>query len=222
MVLVLAIRNQRLAVVRRQQAESLPVIPAARALAQVAAGRPHVANLRAGNAARRIRQRFVLVADIGVGGQLIHGDQRADAQPGRGLLDALQFLDALDVHHPLGRVDVVLHEAQEVCAAGQDIRMSPLRRQQPEGLLERCGIGVFEGLHYAFLPSIPKAASTRSGVSGTLGTRTPMALATALPIAAQMAMAGGSPRPMTPRLSFSGRMSMCTTMSPMSSMPASL
>ena len=54
------------------------------------------------------------------------------------------------------------------------------------------------------------------------GTRTPMALATALPIAAQIAIAGGSPSPMTPRLSFSGRMSRCTMISPMSSMPASL
>jgi hypothetical protein len=38
---------------------------------------------------------------------------------------------------------------------------------------------------------------------GIFGTRLPMALATALPTAAQMGTAGGSPKPMTPRLSFS-------------------
>src|ERR1035438_4710750 len=54
------------------------------------------------------------------------------------------------------------------------------------------------------------------------GTRTPIALATALPTAAQIAIAGGSPNPITPRLSFSGRISMYTLISPISPMPGLL
>ena len=142
----------------RQQAEALPVIPAAGALAQVAAHRAHVADLRAGNACRRVGQRFVPGADIGIGGQFFHGDQRADAQPGGGLLDAVEFLDVLDVHHALGRVEVLLHEAEEVRAAGQHVGLSPAGGEQAHGFLNGRRIGKFEGLHYAFLPS--SAAST--------------------------------------------------------------
>ena len=76
-----------------------------------------------------------------------------------------------------------------------------LAREQRHRFLNGRRIGVFKGLHYAFLPS--SALSTCIGVIGIFGTRTPIALATALPTAAQMPMAGGSPSPMTPRLSLS-------------------
>ena len=54
-ILVLAIGNQRLAaLVLRQQPEALAEIPAARPLAQIAADRPHVPDLRAGDSHRRV------------------------------------------------------------------------------------------------------------------------------------------------------------------------
>ena len=53
-------------------------------------------------------------------------------------------------------------------------------------------------LDYA-LPSI--TSSTRAGVSGRNGTRTPMAFATAFEMAAPGETTGGSAKPMTPRSS---------------------
>ena len=53
-------------------------------------------------------------------------------------------------------------------------------------------------LHLLFF----SAARTRSAVSGSVGTRTPMALATALEMAAPGEMTGGSPRPITPCSSY--------------------
>src|SRR5205085_1177843 len=128
--------------------------------------------------------------------------------------------DVLDIDHALGRVQPVLHEGQKVGAPGQDVGLSPLGGEQSHRFLNGGRIGVFEGLHYAFLPS--SVLSTWIGVIGMFGTRTPIALATALPTAAQMPTAGGSPSPMMPRLSFSGRISRCTTISPTSRMPANL
>jgi hypothetical protein len=64
--------------------------------------------------------------DIGVFGELIHGDEGADAYAVGGLLDAFELLDVLDVDHALGRVEVLLHEAKEVGAAGQHVGLSPL------------------------------------------------------------------------------------------------
>ena len=51
------------------------------------------------------------------------------------------------------------------------------------------------------MPPFSSAARTLPGVSGRVGTRTPMALATALEIAAPGEITGGSPRPTTPRSS---------------------
>src|SRR5262249_44940456 len=140
--------------------------------------------------------------------------------PAARLADASQRLDVLDIHHPRGRVNVLLHEADQVRPAGENIHLSPLRAQRPHCLRNRGGIGIREVLHYAFLLSI--AASTRSGLSGIRGTRTPMAFATALPIAVNGLTAGGSPKPTTPRLSCSAVMSRCTITSPISPIPASL
>ena len=136
--------------------------------------------MAAAASAERLRGGF----DVGVLGQFIHGDQRADAHTGGGLLDAFQLLDVLDVHDALGRVQVLLHQAEEVRAAGQHIGLAPLGGEQPHRFLNGCRIGVFKGLHYAFLPS--SVLSTCIGVIGILGTRMPIALATALPTAAQM------------------------------------
>ena len=80
-IAIVAIRNQALAVLHRQQAESLAVIPAARTLAEIAADRPHVANLRAGNAIAAASESDTWRRlHVGVLGQLIERDQRADAK----------------------------------------------------------------------------------------------------------------------------------------------
>ena len=49
-------------------------------------------------------------------------------------------------------------QAEQVRAAGQHIGLAPPRAQQRDGFLNGCRIGIFEGLHYAFLPS--SASST--------------------------------------------------------------
>ena len=49
-------------------------------------------------------------------------------------------------------------QAEQVRAAGQHVGLAPLRAEQSDGFLNACGIGIFEGLHYAFLPS--RASST--------------------------------------------------------------
>ena len=82
----------------------------------------------------------------------------ADAQARRGADYPAQLMDRLDVHHPLGRVQRVFHQADQVGAAGQHVGLAPGSRQQRGGFLEARWIRVFEGLHYAFLPS--SASST--------------------------------------------------------------
>ena len=69
-------------------------------------------------------------------------------------------------------------------------------------------------------PPFARASRTRFGCkTAGIGTRTPMALNTALPTAAAVEMVGGSPMPMTPR---SGMSIMWTMIFGMSSMPPSL
>src|SRR6202012_2898479 len=120
----------------------------------------------------------------------------ADAQPLRRTMDPAQFLHALDVHHALGRVDEILHQADLVRTPGENIRFAPLGAKQRQRFMQGCRICIFEGLHYAILLS--SAAKTRRGVSGTRGALTPMAFATAFAMAAMPPMAHGSPSPTTP------------------------
>ena len=202
-IAVVTIGDQRLAalLVFGQQAEAVAEIPAARALAEVAAHGRHVADLRAGGVFGDGGERRVVLADVGVVGEVGDASQRADAQPGaRVVADAVQTGDRLDVDQALGGDDVVLHEREQVGAAGEQFGSPQFWREQSDGLLFGFGSGVFEGLHAA-PPFFSSAARTRSGVRGRKGTRTPMALATALEMAAPGEITGGSPSPMTPRSS---------------------
>src|SRR5579871_6869290 len=219
-IAIVAVRNQALAVLHGEQSEAAPVIPATGTLAQVAADRSHVADLRTRDAHHRAVQRRKFAANGCVGSKFIERHRRANAQPLPGSMDSAKLLHAFDVHQTFGSVDEILHQADLICAAGENVRFAPLGAKQRQRLVQRCRICVFEGLHYAILLS--SVASTRSAVSGTRGTRTPIALATAFAMAAMPPMAHGSPNPMTPRLSFSSRMSMWTISSPMSPIPASL
>src|SRR5256885_7835810 len=98
---------------------------------------------------------------------------------------------------------MLLEARDEVGAAGEDFALAPLGAEQGGRVRRRVGSGVFEGFH-AVIPPFCSAEITRSGVSGSDGTRTPHALATALAMAAPGESAGGSPMPMTPRFSYSG------------------
>src|ERR1035438_5635009 len=205
MVAIVAIRHQALAVLHGQQPETSAVIPAARPLAQVAAGRPHVADLRARDAHHGTMQRRIFSAHGGVPSEFIESNRRADSQSLGRMVNAAQLLNAFDIHHAFGSVDEILHQADLIRTAGENIRFTPLGSQQSQRVMQSGRACIFEGLHYAVLLS--RAASTRAGVSGTLGALTPMAFATALAIAAIPPMAHGSPNPTTPRLSISSRIS---------------
>src|SRR5207245_8369524 len=143
--------------------------------------------------------RGVALPDGRVVEQLLEGGQRSQLQAAAVGADAAQLLDALDVDQALGRGHVVLHEREQVGAAGQGRGVVPGAAEETDRLLLRGGARVLESAHQARLPS--SAARTRLGVSGMWGTRTPMALATALEMQAPGEITGGSPRPTTPRSS---------------------
>src|SRR6202040_4044120 len=232
-VAVVPVDHHRLAAVLRQQAMAGAEVPAARALAEVAGNGAEVADLRPGDVAGGLRHHRQLPAYLRVGGQLVEGHQRADAQARAVDAQAAQGGDAAERDDAARRLDAVLHQRQQVRAAGQGD--AALGREQAHRLLDGGWPGILESLHQippvalaalaAFVPpwSAPaSASSTRCGVSGRKGTRTPVALATALAMAAPGDTTGGSPRPTTPRRSYSGPVIICTTSSPTSPMPASL
>ena len=91
---------------------------------------------------------------------------------------------------------------RQIGAAGERHRLAAAGREQRHRVFDRGRVGVLEGAHHALLSvASASAASTRSGVNGACGTRTPIALAIALPIAATGEITGGSPMPITPRSS---------------------
>src|SRR5207248_8605825 len=100
----------------------------------------------------------------------------------------------------LRRDHIFLHQAHEIGSAREHLRIVS---QHCDGGFDRCRRCVFNCLHYA-VPPFSMAARTLSGVSGSVGTRTPMALATALEMAAPGEITGGSPSPITPRSSKPG------------------
>src|SRR5262249_36285677 len=115
--------------------------------------------------------------------------------------------------------DVFLLPVQQVGAAGQQLGGAPGLIEQADGLRRRRGPVVGEVFHDCFPPFAARAASTRSGLKGECGTRTPMAFMMALPMAALVEIVGGSPMPMTPR---SGMSCMWTMIFGMSFRPPSL
>src|SRR5262249_7000881 len=106
----------------------------------------------------------------------------------------------------------------QVGTAGEQLGRPPRLAQQPDRLFDRRRLVVGEVLH-AFPPFGASASRTFLGVSGRCGTRTPMALNTAVLRAAAVETIGGSPTPITPRSGMSIRW---TVIFGMSRMPASL
>src|SRR5580700_2522976 len=82
-IFVLAIRNQALTILHREQTMAGAKIPAARALAQIAADCSHVANLRARHAERGSVERWELTADERVERKIVKRDRGTDAHAGR-------------------------------------------------------------------------------------------------------------------------------------------
>src|SRR5262249_42483089 len=168
-----------------------------------------------------LRQGWKITPDLRRIRYSVQSDQSADLDPTTFVADGVHPRKLLDVDHPLRRDQVIFHEGQQIGSAGKDLGVTPIRRQQAQRLLHRVRAHVLEAVH-ALSPfcAPPKAANTRAGVSGNMGTRTPMAFATALLMAAPGETTGGSPSPITPRLSYLFDI-MCTTSSPISPMRAS-
>src|SRR5690606_9688551 len=185
-------------------------VPAARPLEQVAADRAEVADLRRPDLSGRLRQRRVLAAHARMCLELDELRGGPDAQTALGEVGD-RGIEPFHVDDALGRDDEVLHQADEVHPAGQRHRTPALRVERRDRPLRRRGIHVSERLHNV-PPVRPASSASRTfcGVIGRLRTRTPVALATALAIAAAVEIVGGSPMPMTPRSGWlSSTMSIC-------------
>src|SRR5438552_4861182 len=183
-----------------QQPWSAAEIPAARTLAEIAADRGDVANLRAAGLDEGLGECRIVFLDAGILGQISECCQRADAQTLRTGRNTAEIFDVFNIHEPLRGDDVVFHQSEQVGSAGKDFGIAPGRSQQADRLRSAVRADVFKRSHQA--PAFcPSAARTRSGVSGRNGTRTPMAFATAFEIAAPDEITGGSPSPITPRSS---------------------
>ena len=113
--------------------------------------------------------------------------QPADPQFGRSRHDGGQAVRSgkrPEVHEDVGRRQVVLDHPEQVAAAAD--RGRPATLQTLHGVGQACRIHVGERSHAS-------ASSTRSRVIGSSRSRRPVALNTALPMAATTGMIGGSP-----------------------------
>ena len=110
-------------------------------------------------------------------------------------------LDVLEIDDPLGRGDLIFDPAEQVGSAREGDAVRGI--EQLDRVIDARGGSEVKSVHgrYAFpsLEAAARALSTFRGVIGHSGTRTPMALVTALAMAAAVAIVGGSPTPITPR-----------------------
>jgi len=78
--------------------------------------------------------------------------------------DPLQLLDPLDVHEPPRLADVVLHQAQQIRAPGEDLNVAPFLAEQGYGCSFVVGLDI--RMRALTEPSfLSRAASTRSGLA---------------------------------------------------------
>ena len=199
-VLVLAIHGEAPRAPLLEARELLVAeVPAPRALREVAAYRPGVANLRRADFLGGLHERGVLLRGLGVLDELDERDGRADAQPAVGRCRD-RLVEVLHVHQPVGLGDVVFHQAEKVHPAGDRQDLAPLRAERGDRFLLRRSIDISKRFHSVPLAfSCSMAASTVSGVIGRFLTRAPVAFETALATAAAVEIVGGSPSPTTPR-----------------------
>ena len=92
-------------------------VPAARPLHDVASERRHVSHLRRGGVTGSVGQRAVALLDLGMGGDLAEGGERAEAEAIRRGRDAAKAADVADVDELRRRNDLVLHQVEEIDAA---------------------------------------------------------------------------------------------------------
>src|SRR5207247_9304791 len=172
-------------------------VPAAVALQEVAADRPHRPQLQRRRVAERFAEDRHRAMELLRLLELDERRERADAQalPLRSR-PATQALDAGEVDEELGPGEPVLHEPEEIGAPGE--RRGPAA-QQAQAVRQGARPDVRERVQ-SRIPASASASSTRARVSGECRTRAPVAFATAFAMAAAVGMIGGSPRPLTPRL----------------------
>ena len=95
---------------------------AARPLQEVAAGRRHVAQLLRSAREDRAREQRIALLDQRMIGEVGIRHERADAHAAvRGLLDLVQR-QPRDVDQPRGAFDILLHQVDQVGAAGDEFR----------------------------------------------------------------------------------------------------
>ena len=118
-------------------------VRAARALQEIAAGRGHVAQLRRSAGEDRARQQRIALGDQRVVGEVGIRHQRADAQAAvRGLLDGLER-QPRNVDQPRRPLDVLLHQIDQVGAAGDEFRRG-VGGDQADRVGDVVGAGIVE------------------------------------------------------------------------------
>src|ERR1035437_1539164 len=103
MVAVVALRDQWFALVNSQQTKSGAIVPAARALAEIATDRSGAANLRAVDALRRLHQGGIVLLHFSAFDQLFQ--RNACSQTQAGILakgNPLKFAQVLQAYEALG------------------------------------------------------------------------------------------------------------------------
>ena len=143
-VTVVAGGDERFAVLLREQAVAVAVIPAARSLAEVAADGAGGEQLRAGDVFHGGGQRGEMLLHAGVASQFAHGRHGADGERAFAGLDALEALDGLEADDALGGGEALLEAGDKVRAAGQNLGLAPLLGELLDGLIDRAGGGVFK------------------------------------------------------------------------------
>src|SRR5262249_45085303 len=112
-------------------------VPAAIALAEVAAERTHVADLRAADVAGRFGQTRERLAQRAVLGDGRQGRAGADGDRRRLDLDAGQVLDAAQADDLVRLGHILFLQVEQVGTAGQQLGGAPARVQEPDRLLSR-------------------------------------------------------------------------------------
>src|SRR5262249_1196405 len=146
-------------------------VPAAVALAQVAAQGAHVADLRAADVAGRGAQGGEYLLDGGIGGDLGQGRAGADqVSAGGGLVGdrvhALELVDTAQADDLVRLGDVLLLEVMQVGTAGQELGGAPAAVEQSHGLFGRRRPVVGEVLHLSLPSFLGEGSETAVGGKG--------------------------------------------------------
>ena len=132
-------------------------IRAARPLQQIARGGRLVAQLAGGAGHQRARQHGIVAPHARIGGKIGVADQRADAQAAvRRRLDPVEA-EVIDVDQMLRRLDLQLHQIEQIGAAGDEFGALGAQRGRG-GVRGRARALIAEGSH-AFLPATSVIAS---------------------------------------------------------------